>query len=286
MDWPLMGSPIPILTLILSYIYFVKVLGPMWMKDKTPFRIEGLIVVYNIVMVFTSAFIFIIGGQMTYFGKYSLICEPIDYSGSDESMRLVRLGWWLLLLKIVEFADTVFFVLRKKFTHISVLHVVHHSLVAWGVWVGMKFGAGGHNAFFPLMNCGIHTIMYTYYCLAALGPTVRKHLWWKRYLTIVQMVQFVVALIHACIPLFVDCGYHPGFAYALIAHAVLFWVMFYNFYRNNYNQMLSKSRHNNNNTAGSYAAVCNQNANLCQAVTKTLNVSQSNELIEISKKIN
>lgn len=82
--------------------------------------------------------------------------------------------------------------------------------------------------------------MYSYYCLAALGPTVRKYLWWKRYLTIVQMVQFVAALIHACIPLFVDCGYQPGFAYALIAHALLFWVMFYNFYRKNYYQ-------NNNN---------------------------------------
>jgi hypothetical protein len=47
---------------------------------------------------------------MTYLppgGKYSLICEPIDYSGSHESMKLVRLGWWLLLLKIAEFADTV-----------------------------------------------------------------------------------------------------------------------------------------------------------------------------------
>ncbi|CAG2162646.1 unnamed protein product [Oppiella nova] len=280
MEWPLLGSPVPILAIILSYIYFVKVLGPAWMRDKKPFRIEGLIVIYNL------------GGQMTYFGKYSLICEPIDYSGSAESMRLVQLGWWLLLLKIVEFADTVFFVLRKKFSHISVLHVVHHSLVAWGVWVGMKFGAGGHNAFFPLVNCGIHTIMYTYYCLAALGPGVRKYLWWKRYLTIAQMVQFVVALIHACIPLFVDCGYQPGFAYALIAHALLFWVMFYNFYKNNYHKSHTKTiltdshhhhNHHNNNDCQAYKSVCNQNDRLCQSVTNAMKVSQNNELFKISK---
>ncbi len=30
----------------------------------------------------------------------------------------------------------------------------------------------------------------SYYCLAALGPKVRKYLWWKRYLTILQMVSF------------------------------------------------------------------------------------------------
>lgn len=45
----------------------------------------------------------------------------------------------------------------------------------------------------------------------------------------------MVALIHACFPLFVDCGYQPFFAYTLMAHAVLFWVMFYNFYNKSYN---------------------------------------------------
>lgn len=103
-------------------------------------------------------------------------------------MLLLRLGWWFQILKIVELSDTIFFVLRKKFTHISILHVVHHSLVAWGVWIGLKFGGGGHNAFFPLINCAVHMIMYAYYCLAALGPKVRPYLWWKRYLTILQMV--------------------------------------------------------------------------------------------------
>lgn len=130
------------------------------------------------------------GGSLTYFpgGKYSLLCEPVDYSTKEEALLLLRIGWWFQILKIAELADTVFFVLRKKFTHISVLHVVHHSLVAWGVWIGLKFGGGGHNAFFPLLNCAVHMIMYTYYCLAALGPSVRKYLWWKRYLTILQMV--------------------------------------------------------------------------------------------------
>jgi hypothetical protein len=128
-------------------------------------------------------------------GTYSFICEPVDYSDKPEATKILHLGWWFLILKIAELLDTVFFVLRKKFTHISVLHVVHHTLVAWGVWIGLKFGAGGHNAFFPFINCGVHMIMYTYYCLAALGPNVRKYLWWKKYLTIVQMVRFIALFI-------------------------------------------------------------------------------------------
>lgn len=36
--------------------------------------------------------------------------------------------------------------------------------------------------------------MYGYYGLAALGPQMQKYLWWKKYLTIIQMV--------GCFPVF------------------------------------------------------------------------------------
>ena len=189
-DWPLMQSPLPILSVLAVYLYFVKVWGPQWMRSRKPFPIERLMIAYNILMVLLSAWFFVEGGRLTYLpgGKYNLVCEPVDYSLRPEAMRLATVGWWFLLLKLVELLDTVFFVLRKKESHISVLHVTHHSLVAWGVWIGLRFGGGGHSAFFPLLNCFIHMLMYSYYCLAALGPRVRRFLWWKRYLTILQMV--------------------------------------------------------------------------------------------------
>lgn len=186
-----MSSPFSIWSIIACYVYTVKFLGPRLMRDRKPYKIEGLITFYNILMVIASAGFFYIGGQMTYFppnGKYSLVCQKIDYSNTDEGMQIPNLGFWLLWLKIFELADTLFFVLRKKNSHISALHVIHHSLVPWGFWIGLKFGAGGHNAFFPLINLFVHTIMYSYYCLASLGPAVRKYLWWKRYLTMFQMV--------------------------------------------------------------------------------------------------
>ncbi|GFY57813.1 uncharacterized protein TNIN_413661, partial [Trichonephila inaurata madagascariensis] len=49
-------------------------------------------------------------------------------------------------------------------------------------------------------------------------------------------VQFVVAFAHSMIPLFYDCGYHKGFAYAIMFHAFLFMAMFMNFYRHTYNK--------------------------------------------------
>ena len=38
------------------------------------------------------------------------------------------------------------------------------------------------------MNSFIHVIMYSYYGLAAFGPWIQKYLWWKRYLTMLQLV--------------------------------------------------------------------------------------------------
>ncbi len=39
------------------------------------------------------------------------------------------------------------------------------------------------------INSGIHVLMYGYYGLAAFGPKIQKYLWWKKYLTIIQMVK-------------------------------------------------------------------------------------------------
>ena len=42
-----------------------------------------------------------------------------------------------------------------------------------------------------MINSFVHMVMYSYYALAALGPAYQKYLWWKKYLTVFQMVSFV-----------------------------------------------------------------------------------------------
>lgn len=78
--------------------------------------------------------------------------------------------------------------MRKKYDHVSTLHVIHHGVMPMSVWFGVKFTPGGHSTFFGLLNTFVHIIMYTYYMLAAMGPSLKKYLWWKKYLTALQMV--------------------------------------------------------------------------------------------------
>lgn len=50
------------------------------------------------------------------------------------------------------------------------------------------FLPGGMGTFHALLNCVVHVIMYTYYGLSAMGPNYQKYLWWKKYLTTIQLV--------------------------------------------------------------------------------------------------
>lgn len=123
---------------------------------------------------------------------------------------MVHACWWYYFSKFTEFIDTVsalislfcsnvifllinlhfqiFFILRKKQSQVTTLHVIHHGCMPMSVWFGVKFTPGGHSTFFGFLNTFVHIIMYTYYMLSAMGPQYQKYLWWKKYLTTLQMV--------------------------------------------------------------------------------------------------
>ena len=46
--------------------------------------------------------------------------------------------WWYYISKFPDFFDSFFFVLRKKFSHLSSLHVIHHGGLPIAVWFGPK----------------------------------------------------------------------------------------------------------------------------------------------------
>lgn len=47
----------------------------------------------------------------------------------------------------------------------------------------------GGNATFPnILNNFVHVCMYFYYMMSAMGPQYQKYLWWKKYMTELQIV--------------------------------------------------------------------------------------------------
>lgn len=59
------------------------------------------------------------------------VCAEVDTSTDPdgEGMRMARVTWIYFMLKFVEFLDTVFFILRRKFGHVSALQVIHHGIM-------------------------------------------------------------------------------------------------------------------------------------------------------------
>lgn len=60
---------------------------------------------------------------------------------------------------------------------------------------------------FGLFNTLIHSIMYSYYALASFGPHMQKYLWWKRYITQLQLLQFLVCGSYGVILFIRQTGY-------------------------------------------------------------------------------
>lgn len=107
------------------------------------------------------------------------------------------------------------------------------------VWFGVRFTPGGHSTFFGLLNTFVHIFMYTYYTLAAMGPKYQKFLWWKRYMTALQMLQFILVMIHSFQLLFIDCNYPRAFVWWIGGHAVMFLFLFADFYRSTYSKRVA-----------------------------------------------
>lgn len=109
--------------------------------------------------------------------------------------------------------------------------------------------------FLGVINSFVHIIMYTYYMMAAMGPEYQKYLWWKSYITNIQMVrwkkeifsktfpiqkfqnfqiQFGMAFLHSAQLLWTDCGYPRWSVCFTLPNAIFFYMLFNDFYHKSY----------------------------------------------------
>uniref|UniRef100_A0A665TN59 Elongation of very long chain fatty acids protein 4 n=1 Tax=Echeneis naucrates TaxID=173247 RepID=A0A665TN59_ECHNA len=221
--WPLMDNPLPTLAISTSYLLFLW-LGPKYMKNREPIQLRKTLIVYNFSMVFLNLFIFKEVGCRKRISSLHIII----------SRQVAGALWWYFISKGIEYLDTVFFILRKKFNQVTFLHVYHHCTMFTLWWIGIKWVAGGQSFFGAHMNAMIHVLMYLYYGLASCGPKIQKYLWWKKYLTIIQMIQFHVTIGHTALSLYVNCDFPHWMHYSLICYAITFIILFGNFYYQTY----------------------------------------------------
>ncbi|KAH8369583.1 hypothetical protein KR093_000221, partial [Drosophila rubida] len=235
---PFLNSAWPVTTLLLAYLVIVLKYGKVFMKDRQPFDIKNIIIRYNIFQVIYNFLIFCTTFYILFInGAYNLRCMPtlpVDHPTKTFERAITYIYF---VNKIVDLLDTIFFVLRKSYKQITVLHVYHHILMVFvPYWVIRFYGAGGQFATMGLLNSFVHTVMYLYYLISVKYPELKGSLWWKKYITIIQLLQFLTLMLQSVYVLLFqpNCEFPKILQCMIVILAIVFVVMFSNFYIKTY----------------------------------------------------
>uniref|UniRef100_A0A1B0G677 Elongation of very long chain fatty acids protein n=1 Tax=Glossina morsitans morsitans TaxID=37546 RepID=A0A1B0G677_GLOMM len=234
-DWFFMSSPVKLMILIVVYILIAVRIGPSLMKNRAPYDLKYTLTVYNIFQMIYNSYLFVVIWNETQAIR-SLMNDDCKIKRSDEStLQCFGYGWWYIMNKIVDLLDTMFMVLRKKNHQITFLHVYHHSAMIVISWVAFKYmGVTEEHGVVMWLNAAVHVIMYFYYLVAAMGPQYQKYLWWKRYITKIQIGQFLAAPLYMIASAIKGCQISKAYTLWIIINASIFVLLFVDFYRKAY----------------------------------------------------
>lgn len=70
--------------------------------------------------------------------KYNFGCQPVDYSDSEFGQHEVLFTYGYLILKLLDWFDTLFIILKKKDSQLTFLHTYHHSIVFAATYFARK----------------------------------------------------------------------------------------------------------------------------------------------------
>lgn len=181
---------------------FVVFAGVRVMERRPPVqkRVFEYMFIYNATQVMLNASLsFTLWREAWRIGFPSLWGNALDFSPS--SHRLGMLLWFQYHCRQLELLDTIFVILRKKFHHMSFLHIFLRLAHMWGWFFVCRYACGGDSYFPAAVNCMCQVIVYLYYTLSLIDeqgvPLVRR-----ARVTEVQVLQFVICAAHACYVLY------------------------------------------------------------------------------------
>lgn len=170
------------------FLYFMS----KYMQNRKAYDLKVLNILHNFFLAILS-FVMAAGiieelirivKESTDFGNFcsKTYCLP-------HGTRLVGpLYFWSYIYhcsKTYELLDSLFIILRKKHTGITVLHVFHHSIMLFQV-LEWFYGHMTFVWFATWINSSVHVIMYVYYALSIMGIKFK----YRFLITIIQLIQF------------------------------------------------------------------------------------------------
>lgn len=169
-------------------LYYVIIFGGReLMRDRPALKLQGTFIIHNWYLTVISGALLVLFVQQLIpslwkNGLYDNICGR-----SGWTKQLIVLYYLNYLTKYLELLDTVFLVLKKK--PLTFLHTYHHGATALLCYTQLVGETSV--SWVPItLNLTVHVVMYWYYYQSARGIRV----WWKQYITMLQITQFVLDL--------------------------------------------------------------------------------------------
>jgi len=224
-------------SIIFAAVYVTLVqFGRAYMRNREPFKLKGPLLLWNVCLAVFSTTIFLrtLPELMNILkhdhGFYTSVCTREHMTIAHVFYEFV--GTWS---KVVELGDTAFIILRKQ--PLIFLHWYHHVSVLVYTWFSIDANDPVHR-WYMSMNSGIHSMMYTYYGLRALGVKIPKPL--AVLITSSQILQMFVGLyvnLYSAYAKFVgwDCGArsNANLIFALLMY-LSYFVLFVQFFMKAY----------------------------------------------------
>ncbi|XP_062556617.1 elongation of very long chain fatty acids protein 4-like [Armigeres subalbatus] len=234
-DFPLLTSNWQVPTIVVMYMVTVLRIGPKLMATRKAYDLMKYIRIYNIVQIVTNGFLFLfLVIHLLKRPTMSYVCQSVDFSKTTLGYEELYISYTYFVLKILDLTDTIFFVLRKKQSQVSFLHVYHHSIMVLISYYGTLFVPGGHVFVLVLWNSLGHSLLYLYYNLATYKSSLAAR--YKIYLTRMQLAQFVYLIVHYGRPALtgMDCGFPQVWHWIGFTQTMFFLGMFLDFYVKSY----------------------------------------------------
>lgn len=118
--WATKNGLLNTLTLICIYLILVLILLPKWMQKRQAMSLKPVLIFYNVCMSAANLFFFIWFLSLSRGGRELFnFVAPSENDTSQQQMDMICFTKLYLVTKFLDLFDTVFFVLRKKFDHLS-----------------------------------------------------------------------------------------------------------------------------------------------------------------------
>ncbi|KAF7357191.1 Elongation of fatty acids protein [Mycena sanguinolenta] len=177
---PPLSSPLVVFGSLASYLALI-------FGSQAALRLNTLFQAHNIILSGGSLLLLVLLIEETIpiiwkIGLFNAMCSEASWTPRMEFYYMIN-----YYFKYLELLDTVFLAFKEKPLRFS--HVFHHSataLLCYSALIGKISGS-----WIPIsLNLAVHVLMYYYYYATATGARI----WWKKYLTMIQIIQLVIDL--------------------------------------------------------------------------------------------